>query len=55
LGEGGPALNESPVITASAKADFAGRSQDVLKGFSSITYIVAEDVTGRASSGMEDR
>jgi len=47
LGEGGPALNESPVITASAKADFAGRSQDVLKGFSSITYIVAEDVTGR--------
>ena len=47
LGDGGPALNGSPIITASAKADFAGRSQDVLKGFSSISYILAEDVTGR--------
>jgi hypothetical protein len=47
LGEGGTALNESPGITASAKADFAGRSQDVLKGFSGITWLLSENVTGR--------
>jgi hypothetical protein len=47
LGEGGPALNQSPIITGSAKTDFAGRSQDVLKGFSSITYLLQEDVSGR--------
>ncbi len=47
LGEGGQAIEQSPVITATAKADFGGRAQDVLQGFSSITYLLAEDVTGR--------
>lgn len=47
LGEGGPAINGSPTITGTAKADFAGRSQDVLKGFSSITFVLSEDVAGR--------
>ncbi len=47
LGEGGPAIEQSGTITASAKTDFGGRSQDVLKGFSGITYILSEDVSGR--------
>ena len=47
LAVGGPALEQSPVIAAAAKADFGGRAQDVLKGFSSISYILAEDVAGR--------
>jgi len=47
LAVGGPALEQSPAIAAAAKADFGGRAQDVLKGFSSISYILAEDVAGR--------
>jgi len=47
LAVGGLALEQSPAIAAAAKADFGGRAQDVLKGFSSISYILAEDVAGR--------
>jgi len=47
LGEGGQAIEQSGTLTSTSKADFGGRSQDVLKGFSSITYILSEDVTGR--------
>jgi CubicO group peptidase (beta-lactamase class C family) len=47
LAQGGRALEQSPMITGSAKADFAGRPQDLLKGFASITYLLSEDVGGR--------
>jgi CubicO group peptidase (beta-lactamase class C family) len=47
LGQGGPAVEQSPSITGTAKSDFAGRPQVVLQGFSSLTWLLAEDVSGR--------
>ncbi|HEX5004417.1 MAG TPA: serine hydrolase domain-containing protein [Gemmatimonadales bacterium] len=46
LAAGGAAVQESPALTASAKADF-GRPQGVLSGFSGLTFLMAEDVAGR--------
>lgn len=48
LAEGGTAVGQSAVISESARADFAGRGQDALRGFASLTYLIAEDVSGRA-------
>ena len=47
LAVGGLALEQSPAIAAAAKADFGGRAQDVLQGYSSITFLLTEDVSGR--------
>jgi CubicO group peptidase (beta-lactamase class C family) len=47
MAQGGPAVEQSPMIAGTAKADFAGRAQDVLKGFAGITWLMSEDVSGR--------
>ena len=47
IAKGGTAVQQSLLFPAGAKADFGGRGQDVLADFSGITFITAEDVTGR--------
>ena len=47
LAKGGTAVQQSLLFPAGAKADFGTRPQDVLAGFSSITFILAENVSGR--------
>lgn len=46
LAKGGPAVQQSLLFPAGAKADF-GRPQDVLDGFSGLTFLLAENVSGR--------
>lgn len=47
LAKGGTAVQQSTILTASARADFAQGGQEVLEGFSSITWLLSEDVSGR--------
>lgn len=46
LAVGGDAARNSPALTPGARADF-GPPQDVLAGFAGLTFLLAEDVSGR--------